>query len=172
MGEDSHAIFPETYINFQSSPALILQVTIQILVVDDDQGFRALCRRLLQKNPAQDYLLTEAADAASGLDAFSKSTFDCVLVDYRLPDMLGTDLIQALRQVSEDTVPMILLSAEERVDTASDACLAGAINYLPKSRVGKRGLVQAIQYAHEKTMLHGPNGVEITHQTKTTGNAG
>ena len=147
-------------------------MTIRVLIVDDDAGFRALCARRLRKAADQDYLIIEAVDAASAMDAFSDNTFDCVLVDYRLPDMSGADLIRALRQVSEHTVPMILLSAEDRKETSDVAYLAGATSYLPKSRAGNSELVQAIQDALEKSPLQRSHGAQPKRQTRATNNAG
>ncbi len=147
-------------------------MTIRVLIVDDDADFRALCARRLRKTVDQDYLIIEAADAASAMGAFSVATFDCALVDYRLPDMSGADLIRALRQVSEHTVPMILLSAEDRKETSDDAHRAGATSYLPKCRAGDSELVQAIEDALEKSPLQRSHGAELKRQTRAISNAG
>ena len=120
------------------------KLTIKILIVDDDSGFRALCKRMLRKCPDQVYLLEEAVDAASAVETFSKNAFDCVLVDYRLPDMSGTDLIRTLRKSSGPAVPMILLSASNRDDMAEAKGLAEATSFLSKSEIGNLGLPQLI----------------------------
>lgn len=166
--EYNNANTPETQFNYEHAPQPVRQVTIRVLIVDDDAGFRALCSRRLRKTADQDYLITEAADAASAMDVISEDTFDCVLVDYRLPDMSGTDLIRAMRQISRHTVPMILMSAEDGKDMTDDAYLAGATSYLPKGRAGKPELVQAIRDAIEKSLLCRTHGTDKIHRTGTT----
>lgn len=120
-------------------------MTHRILIADDDSSFRALCVRLLRKKKtSQDWSLAEAADGEAAIDAFRNEYFDCVLIDYRLPDMLGTELVQRLCLKSKRKVPMILLSAEDLESTVGGAALLGASSFLSKDRVSGDGLANAI----------------------------
>lgn len=120
-------------------------MTHRILIVDNDSSFRALCIRLLRKRSTQEWLTAEAADGGAAIDVFRKEVFDCVLIDYRLSDMLGTELIPLLRQESEREVPMILLSAEDLEQTIGNAAFAGASRFISKSNVSGLGLANVVE---------------------------
>jgi two-component system response regulator HydG len=61
-----------------------------VLIVDDDKSVLRTFSRILQKGGFD----TQCAETGSeAMDKLSKQSFDVVLVDYRLPDMDGTDLL-------------------------------------------------------------------------------
>ena len=66
-----------------------------ILLIDDDQVDRATVRRALAKSGLA-HELVEAADGKSGLELARGRHFDCVLLDYRLPDIDSAELLAAL----------------------------------------------------------------------------
>lgn len=65
----------------------------QILVVDDDEVTRALVAGIVE---ARGHVLVEAGDAETGLAAARRQRFDLLLIDFKLPGMNGTELVQAL----------------------------------------------------------------------------
>lgn len=120
-------------------------MTHRILIVDDDSSFRALCIRMFRKRSNQDWSIAEAADGAAAIDIFAKEKFDCVMVDYRLPEMLGTELIPLLQQQSEREVPMILLSAGEIEPNNLNAAVVDACSFVSKSSVGSAALIHTVE---------------------------
>ncbi|MGE0815251.1 MAG: sigma-54-dependent transcriptional regulator [Vicinamibacterales bacterium] len=98
-----------------------------ILVVDDEQLIRwTLKERLASRG----YDVIEAGTGAEALAAFGDAV-DLVLLDFRLPD---TDGLQVLRQMKEShpTVPVILLTAFASIQTAVEAIKQGAYDYAKK----------------------------------------
>ena len=100
----------------------------QILVVDDETTLRHFLRLNLQE---QGYQVTEAADGQSALSLIDQKKFDVALVDLRLTDMSGLDVVRRLRQAAP-TTSVIILTAYATVDSAVEALRQGAHDYLIK----------------------------------------
>lgn len=81
---------------------------MKILIVEDNEITRKMVRVTLQ---ADSYEVVEAADAATALQLAPAARPDLILLDLRLPDMDGFDLLSRLRALPELTdVPMIAVS--------------------------------------------------------------
>jgi DNA-binding response OmpR family regulator len=100
----------------------------QILVIDDEKTLRYFLRLHLQE---QGYQVTEASDGKTALKLISKNDFDVALVDLRLTDMHGLDIVRHLRQVAPKT-SVIILTAHASLDSAIEALRQGANDYLTK----------------------------------------
>lgn len=103
--------------------------TCSVLLVDDEDGFReALARRLRHRGMP----LAEVASGQQALDWFSAGNdAHVVLLDIKLGDMDGRDVLRALMQ--RDTPPaVIILSGHAYTDIALEAMQAGASDYLLK----------------------------------------
>jgi CheY-like chemotaxis protein len=144
----------------------------RILLVDDDPSFRALAGRLLRKNRIEEYEITEVEDARSAIAATTQDSFDCVLIDYRLPDMSGVDLICSLRINLGQVVPAILLSAESSEELLAHTKNLERLAYLPKCDVSRMALHQAIQniIGTPKSPQHA--GAQTLCPKRTTNHAG
>lgn len=103
-------------------------MTHQVLVVDDENTLRHFLRLNLQE---QGYQVTEAADGQSALSLIDQNSFDVALVDLRLTDMDGLDIVRHLRQVSPKT-SVIILTAYATLDSSIEALRQGAHDYLTK----------------------------------------
>ena len=99
----------------------------RILVVDDNGALVDNLQEIL--NDAGFVVLT-ASSCASAVTV-AKAGFDVALVDMRLPDGLGTDLLRALK-ATHSGAEFILLTGYSTVEAASAAMKAGAFAYLPK----------------------------------------
>ncbi len=126
----------------------------RILVVDDDPAFRRLCKEYLRDDSAPaPYEFSEAATAADALALAGSQSFDCALLDYRLPDACGTMLLRELHAVCGALTPMILLTGLGSEDVAIDALRAGAADYIPKDRATESSLNRAVRNAIERARL-------------------
>ena len=67
----------------------------RILLIDEDQVDRTAVRRALAKSGLA-HELTEASDGTTGLRIAEERAFDCVLLDYRLPDVDTFELLASL----------------------------------------------------------------------------
>jgi DNA-binding NtrC family response regulator len=126
-----------------------------VLVVDDDPVVRASIRDSLQ---GRGFAVREAACCASGLSAFRGHRPDVVLVEHRLPDGDGVELISQLRATDPD-VPCIVLSGHGTIDLAVQAVKDGAESFVTKPI--KSGLLEALierllqhQASRKRTIVH------------------
>jgi signal transduction histidine kinase len=101
-----------------------------ILVVDDNEANRALARGALED---EGYRVVLADSGAAGVEAFSRESPDCVLMDVRMPGMDGFAACTAIRALPGGTeTPVLFLTALRDVDTFDEALKAGADDFLTK----------------------------------------
>lgn len=100
----------------------------EILVVDDQITLRHFLRLNLEE---QGYQVKEAADGQSALSLISQHAFDVALVDLRLTDMDGLEVVRHLRQTTPKT-SVIILTAYATLDSAIEALRHGAHDYVTK----------------------------------------
>ncbi|MGF1567999.1 MAG: ATP-binding protein [Nodosilinea sp.] len=119
-----------------------------ILLVDDDEVDRmAVCRALAGTDlAAQVTEVTCAAGAVEQLQGNANIPYDCVFLDYRLPDQDGLSLICQLR-ASGTTIPLIVLTGQGDEQIAVDLMKAGASDYLVKTRVSPQNLTLMLRNA-------------------------
>lgn len=118
---------------------------LHILVVDDDEIDRMAVRRALGKVNFSNTVV-EVGSAKATQEALEASHFDCVLLDYRLPDLDGLSLIKQLRK-SGITTPLIVLTGQGDEQIAVDLMKAGTSDYLVKNRVNPESLSLLIRNA-------------------------
>ena len=123
---------------------------MRILIVDDDEMFRELAKLFLTS--VDDAIIVEEAETgAAGLAAIHDTGFDCVLLDYRLPDMDGLTFLDKLgKEQSATPIPVVMLtgSGDERV--AVGAIKAGACDYLKKQDMSPESVIASIRTAIEE----------------------
>jgi signal transduction histidine kinase len=124
----------------------MLEPRNEVLLVDDDDVDREVVRRLLSSQ----HIVCEAATAAEALTAAQARRPDCVLLDYRLPDQDG---LQLLPYFTLAEIPVIILTGEESPEVIVQAMQQGAQNYLVKHNLTQISLVHAISGAIEKVAL-------------------
>ena len=118
----------------------------RILLIDDDQVDRTSVRRALAKSGLA-HALTEASDGASGLALAQAQDFDCVLLDYRLPDVDAFDLLAMLVAPEGGSHAVLMLTGESDHSVALRLIGAGALDYLAKADTTPSSLSRAIRYA-------------------------
>jgi response regulator RpfG family c-di-GMP phosphodiesterase len=106
-----------------------LEVTLRLLLVDDDPGLRALLRATLD---AVDVEVEEAHDAASALVAVRNRPPDAIVLDVNLPGMSGLEFArQVRRDRATKDIPIVVLSGSDG-GTSETALEAGADAFLRK----------------------------------------
>ena len=126
--------------------------TRSLLLIDDDAVDRKAVARAV-KALGSGYEMLEASSGRDGLDFATARTFDCVLTDYRLPDVDGLDLLVELRQRLGATVPIVMLTGSGNESVAVEAMKRGAQDYLPKAQLGPESLSRVVSNAIEKCAL-------------------
>ncbi|MBW4645560.1 MAG: response regulator [Goleter apudmare HA4340-LM2] len=122
-----------------------MEETLNILVVDDDEVDRMAVRHALTKAGVQ-MELSEVVNGHDAISALANTNYDCVFLDYRLPDQDGLTLIHKLRS-SEIKVPLVVLTGQGDEQIAVELMKAGATDYLSKSRVSSETLAQVLRHA-------------------------
>ena len=97
----------------------------RVLVVDDERLVRW---SLAQRLKARGWDVSEAASAAEALAA---APADAAILDYKLPDGHGIDVLRRLRQADPD-LPVVMLTAHQDTELVVEAMKAGAADYLTK----------------------------------------
>ncbi|MBI3372196.1 MAG: sigma-54-dependent Fis family transcriptional regulator [Betaproteobacteria bacterium] len=100
----------------------------RILVVEDDTTIRVALGEVLGK------LGHDVVQAETGREALERSrqqNFDLVLLDLRLPDMHGLDVLRSLREADAEAL-VVVMTAFPEVRTAIDSVKAGAYDYINK----------------------------------------
>ena len=123
-----------------------LGAPMKLLLVEDDEVDREAVRRLLGAG----YVVTNAATGKEALELIAASPPDAVLLDFRLPDMDGIDLVPGFVQ---GFIPVILLTGEDSPEVIVEAMQKGAQDYLVKGHIGRTALARAIDNAIEKVAL-------------------
>ena len=98
-----------------------------LLVVDDEEGPRQSLR-VVFKN---EYDLLLAADGSTALEMARKHRIDVAILDLRMGDMSGIEVLQGLKTV-DPHIEVIMLTAYETIDSARQALRSGACDYLNK----------------------------------------
>ncbi len=126
----------------------------RLLMVDDDVPWRTLARRLLARDPHLEWTVTAVASAAEALATPDLRRFDCLLIDYRLPDGTGTELVERLRDKLRTRLPpVVVISAGGGEDAAMHAVRAHATDYLAKRALTPDALYRSLGNAVEKGEL-------------------
>jgi PAS domain S-box-containing protein len=125
----------------------------KILIIDDNPDDRAACRRRLQRVSSAKYLIEEADSGTTGLAACQTVQPDCLLLDYRLPDLNGLQVLTRLtEQMGEEAPAVIMLTGSGQETVAVEAMKCGAQDYLRKGTLTTDNLGRAIANAIEKVV--------------------
>jgi len=122
-----------------------MEETVKILVVDDDEIDRMAVRRALKTADVK-MQLSEVGDCAGAIALLKQQQFDCVFLDYLLPDGDGLSLVQQVRSLGIG-VPLVVLTGQGDEQIAVEVMKAGACDYLSKAKVSPASLYQVLRYA-------------------------
>jgi two-component system, response regulator RegA len=99
-----------------------------LLLVDDDAP---LCQRLARAMERRGFLVATADSVASGIAAVSERPPAFAVVDLRLADGSGLEIVKTLRR-ARPGARIVMLTGYGNIATAVAAVKAGALDYLPK----------------------------------------
>ena len=99
-----------------------------ILIVDDEQPIRASLREILEY---EGHIVSEAEDGMAGVMEATKSKFDAIYCDIKMPKMDGLDVLDMLESKGVSS-PVIMISGHGTVETAVQALKKGAFDFIQK----------------------------------------
>ena len=99
-----------------------------LLIVDDELGMRQFLTHLFQR---EGHVVRVAENGRVALEQLREQTPDLIISDIRMPDMSGVDLLREARALNSD-VEVIMMTAFANVDTAREAFLLGAYDFVQK----------------------------------------
>ncbi|MBO6940210.1 MAG: response regulator [Deltaproteobacteria bacterium] len=120
----------------------------RVVIIDDELVDRKDFRRAASKT-ALVTCLGEAETIAEARTLLAQHTPDCVIVDMRLPDGEGLELVPEYPQL-----PFIVLTVHDDRETARRSLQSGAQDYLVKGQLSPEGIERSIRYAVERKAHH------------------
>ena len=123
-----------------------------VLLIEDDEDDALLTTHMLSDAGPERYALTWARGWDEGLQQLLGGAYDVALVDFRLGERNGVELLtEAAARGSK--VPVILLTGELEVEVDLAAMNAGAADFLNKSTVNPRELDRSIRYVMQQRKM-------------------
>ena len=108
-------------------PAAVYPPRPVVLAIDDEPGVRESLRLILEG----EFEVLEAADGAAALAILGARRVDVALLDVRMPGEPGSRVLPQILAIDE-SIPVILITADPHLRMAVDAMKAGAYDYLAK----------------------------------------
>jgi len=99
----------------------------KILVVDDESSIRRTLKEILE---FEKYEVDLAAKGSNALEMAQETAYDAILLDIKMPEMDGIEVLQKLQKFSES--PVIMISGHGTVETSVDAIKKGAYDFIVK----------------------------------------
>lgn len=104
---------------------------MKILVVDDFSTMRRIVKNILQQLGF--HKIDEAEDGKVALTKLQAQKFDFIVSDWNMPNMMGIDLLRAVRDDPNlKEIPFLMITAESQKDNVIEAVSAGVSNYVVK----------------------------------------
>jgi len=101
---------------------------MRALIVDDELNIRKVLRVILEENNLE---VNEAASVSESVETIKDNYFDMAIVDLRLPDGSGINVLKTIKENSPDTV-VLVITAFASTETAVETMKAGAYDYVTK----------------------------------------
>ena len=100
----------------------------KILIIDDEKAIRWSLGEAVRN---MGFDVEEAENGTKGVKAFIDDPADLVILDLKLPDMTGLDVLKTIKE-ADPTTPVVMMTAYGEVETAVEAIRGGAYDFLLK----------------------------------------
>jgi DNA-binding NtrC family response regulator len=112
----------------ETDAAVLAKQAVGILVVDDERTLRFTLKEGLSD---EGYRVETAADGAEALDKIEREDYQLVLLDQKLPDTNGLELLKTIK-ARKRGVQVVMMTAYGQIPQAVEATKAGCYEYLSK----------------------------------------
>ncbi len=137
------------YDNTVSSMMKENEKPLSILIIDDDDPVRSSLSSYLEDSG---FNALTATDGRKGIKIFEEQDIALVLVDLRMPEMDGYDVIKYIHRESPQT-PVIVISGASGIQDAIEAMKIGAWDYLVKPIREMSTLIHSIERSFERSQI-------------------
>ncbi|HEV7639518.1 MAG TPA: response regulator, partial [Gaiellaceae bacterium] len=114
----------------EQTPAKLSVPGLSVLLVDDDDDHALLITEVLER-ALEGAVVSRAGSVAGAAELASGATWSLAVVDHRLPDGLGMQVLDALR-ADDPTMPIVMLTGQGSEEMAIEAFRHGASDYVVK----------------------------------------
>jgi len=120
---------------------------IKILITDDEVKF---LDSIAQRLELRDFNVTKASNGKDAIEAARNDKFDLALLDLKMPEMDGKQVLEILKQ-EHKFIEVVILTGHGSMDSAVECTKLGAFGYLPKPyEIDK--LIETLKNAYEARM--------------------
>jgi signal transduction histidine kinase/DNA-binding response OmpR family regulator len=105
-----------------------LHVSASVLIVDDEQAIREILKQFISK---RGYRVSTAASAKDALALIGEERFDVALIDLKLPDRAGLDLLEPLARANPNA-KCVIMTAFASLESTIEALRLNAFDYITK----------------------------------------
>ena len=102
----------------------------RILIIDDSEAMRYLLKQIIDRNDITPYV-EDAPNGVSGVEKFIQFKPDLVILDLRMPDVDGLDVLKKIHELNPASYVIVISSSTAKIDT-QDAIKFGACDYIVK----------------------------------------
>jgi CheY-like chemotaxis protein len=100
----------------------------EILVIDDEVAVNNNIRKILSK---KGFNVDQAVTKSEALEKIEENAYALVLLDLKIPEVNGLELLKAIRDQRPDTM-VIIITGYASIETAVESSRLGAVDYIPK----------------------------------------
>jgi diguanylate cyclase (GGDEF)-like protein len=131
---------------------------LRVLHVEDDLVDTRLVQKVLKAIPVYSIDCDHVDSLNTAITSLTHQDYDIIILDMRLPDGYGLELVQAVKDVAPDK-PIVILSGLDDMDLTLKAVQYGAQEYLVKDELNARLLMRSIRFAID----HKQRELELAH---------
>lgn len=124
-------------------------LTAKLLLIEDDEDDYVLIRDMLSEIPYRNYILHWAPSYQSGIEAIEGNGFDVCLLDFRLGQQSGLEMLKVAKERGYQT-PIVFLTGQGEYAVDVEAMKGGAADYLVKEDITPALLERAVRYTIER----------------------
>ncbi|MGM0498268.1 MAG: sigma-54-dependent transcriptional regulator [Bacteroidota bacterium] len=121
----------------------------KILAIDDEQAIRESLKEILEY---EKHIVDLASNGEEGIQMFQDDKYDAVLLDIKMPQMDGIEVLDKLFATSPD-IPVIMISGHGTIDTAVESIKKGAFDFIEKPLDLNRLLVTLRNAMDKKNLI-------------------
>ncbi len=139
----------------------------KLLIVDDEDDFRSLIAAALTEY--SQYHVTECSSGEEAIQVLERSTFDVIVLDYKMSGMSGLNVLQWMYEQKLET-PVLMLTAAGSETIAVEAMKLGAYDYMRKEHVDVDHLPIIINGIYERYIFRKERDLEKLEHAKSVVN--